>query len=345
MTAVNIMRLSKAYGGEVQAVRDLTLQIGSKTLTAVLGPSGCGKTTLLRMIAGLLEPTDGDIQFDGASVLGIPPERREVVMVFQKYLLFPYMTVAENVGFGLKMRHEKPREIAHKVSAMLDLVRLSGFEKRKPNELSGGQQQRIALARALVIQPKVLLLDEPLANLDANLRLEMREQILRIQQEVGITTIVVTHDQEEAVFLAETVALMFNGVLRQCGAPREFYDRPADLDVARFFGGVNFIPAERNGHGVRTPLGTLQVTAAVPETKECLLTIRPEWIRLGQEGENAIQARVNSAIYAGSHVRVILDGAGIALHAITEPDTRVAAGDTISVVLPPQHLWPLSVQE
>ncbi|MCA9784892.1 MAG: ABC transporter ATP-binding protein, partial [Candidatus Cloacimonetes bacterium] len=178
---------------------------------ALLGPSGCGKTTTMRMLAGLLQPSSGDIRFEGKSVMAVPPERRGAVMVFQKHLLFPHMSVAENIGFGLKMRGMGKAEIARRVGAMLALVQLPGYEKRRPHQLSGGQQQRVALARALVIEPTVLLLDEPLANLDANLRLEMRKLIRNLQQELNITTFFVTHDQEEAVMLADRVALMVDG--------------------------------------------------------------------------------------------------------------------------------------
>ncbi|HIC89358.1 MAG TPA: ABC transporter ATP-binding protein, partial [Anaerolineae bacterium] len=192
MTQVNLLQLSKAYSGsDTYAVHDLTLEIASGQITALLGPSGCGKTTTLKMIAGLLHPTQGDITFDGHSVLGIPAERRGAVMVFQNYLLFPYMSVGENIGFGLKMRGVDRQTIRRKVAEILDLVKLSGFEERRPKQLSGGQQQRVALARALIVEPKVLLLDEPLSNLDAHLRDEMREFILSIQRQLGITTIFV----------------------------------------------------------------------------------------------------------------------------------------------------------
>ena len=198
MTAVYLKSLTKVYPqSSVGAVRDLSLEVKSGELVALLGPSGCGKTTTLKMIAGLHEPSSGDVLFDDRRVTRIPAERRGVAMVFQKPLLFPYMTIGDNVGFGLKMRGTKGTEIATRIKQMLELVRLPGLEARRPKQLSGGQEQRVSLARALIIEPQVLLLDEPLSQLDANLRIEMRELILRIQRQLGITTICVTHDQEE----------------------------------------------------------------------------------------------------------------------------------------------------
>ncbi|MBI5830071.1 MAG: ABC transporter ATP-binding protein, partial [Chloroflexi bacterium] len=234
MTTVTLQHLTRRFGN-VAAVNALSLEIQSGEMVACLGPSGCGKTTTLRMIVGLLLPSGGDILFDGKSMLTVPTEKRGAVMVFQKHLLFPTLTIAQNVGFGLRMRGLPQNEIAARVTEMLELVHLPGFENRRAHELSGGQQQRVALARGLIIRPRVLLLDEPLANLDANLRLEMRELIRSIQQELKITSIFVTHDQEEAVMLADRVALMFDGVLQQFDAPRVFYERPLNAAIARFY--------------------------------------------------------------------------------------------------------------
>ena len=242
MTTVTLQNLTRRFD-DVTAVNNLNLEVESGELVAFLGPSGCGKTTTLRMITGLLLPTSGDVLFDGKSVLTIPTERRGAVMVFQKHLLFPTMNVGQNVGFGLRMQKVDSKEIDRRVSEMLELVHLPGFEKRRPHELSGGQQQRIALARALIVRPNVLLLDEPLANLDANLRLEMRELIRNIQREIGITSVFVTHDQEEAVMLADRIALMFEGVLQQYDAPQAFYERPSSAQVAHFFRMTIFCPA------------------------------------------------------------------------------------------------------
>ena len=242
MTHVSIQNLTKVYPGlTVPSLDNLSLEINSGSLTALLGPSGCGKTTTMKMIAGLLDQTSGDVTFDGTSILKEKPENRGVVMVFQNHLLFPYMNVQDNIGFGLKMRNVHKDEIFNRVIKMLDLVKLPNMENRMPKELSGGQQQRVALARALIVQPRVLLLDEPLSNLDAHLRFEMRDLIRNLQQSMGITTIFVTHDQEEAVVLADQVALILDGKLKQYAQPDVFYKKPIDVVTAKFFGGQNFI--------------------------------------------------------------------------------------------------------
>lgn len=224
---VDLIDLHKTYPAASEpSVAGVDLTIPDGILMALLGPSGCGKTTTLKMIAGLIQPSEGDIQFGGRSVLHIAPERRRVAMVFQKPLLFPHMTIGENVAFGLRMRRVGRGTIREKVREMLGLVRLEGYENRRAGELSGGQEQRVSLARSLVYDPDVLLLDEPLSQLDANLRLEMRDLIRRIQDELGVTTIFVTHDQDEAVMLADRIALMFDGRVEQEDEPRMFYERP-----------------------------------------------------------------------------------------------------------------------
>lgn len=305
MTTVQLSNLNKSYDSHHYAVDNLTLTAPCGKITALLGPSGCGKTTILKMIAGLLSPDSGEIAFNGRSALPLPAEKRGAVMVFQNHLLFPYMTVADNVGFGLKMRGVDKAIIQQRVEAMLDLVHMAGYKHRLPRQLSGGQQQRVALARALVIEPKVLLLDEPLSNLDAHLRYEMRELIFNLQRQFDITTIFVTHDQEEAVILADQIALLFQGQLQQVGEPQEFYERPDTAAIARFFGGVNFIPGHKWGAQVETTLGVF-----VPEENKqpdgpVLLTIRPENVQLGVDGEedNVVHGRILSHVYAGTHTR------------------------------------------
>jgi ABC-type Fe3+/spermidine/putrescine transport system ATPase subunit len=318
MTRVNLSQLSKAYGGaDIYAVRDLTLDMASGQITALLGPSGCGKTTTLKMIAGLLHPTQGDVTFDGQSVLGVPAERRGAVMVFQNYLLFPYMSIGENVGFGLKMRGVNKRAIHRKVAEILDLVKLSGLEDRRPKQLSGGQQQRVALARALIVEPKVLLLDEPLSNLDAHLRDEMRELILGIQRQLGITTIFVTHDQEEAVVLADKIALMFDGELQQFVQPNDFYERP------------------------ETSLGVFQVNRQEIDDSPVVITIRPENLQLGEEGENAIQARIRSHVYVGTHTRFKVAAGEWQFEVVAEASSvdRFRDGDALWLKFPREKIW------
>lgn len=343
MTQVCLHQLDKVFRGKgaVHAVRDLNLEIASGRITALLGPSGCGKTTTLKMIAGLLQPTSGDITFDGKSVLRIPPEKRGASMVFQNYLLFPYMSVGENVAFGLTMRHENKRVIQKKVAEMLELVRLPGFEDRRPKQLSGGQQQRVALARALVIGPKVLLLDEPISNLDAHLRDEMRELIVSIQRELGITTIFVTHDQEEAVVLADKIALMFDGVLHQFDEPSVFYQRPATARIARFFGGVNFLKGHKRGDRVETCLGIMNIDPQPIADGPVLLTIRPENLKLGEEGENKVNAVVKSRVYCGTHARYKLESQGCTFELVTDAGHMQCfhEGDVVPLRFPREKIW------
>ena len=340
MTHVSIRDLTKTYAGAAQpSVDRLSLEIPSGELTALLGPSGCGKTTTMKMIAGLLEPTSGAIDFDGRSILRDKPESRGVVMVFQNYLLFPYMSVADNVGFGLRMRGLPKAEIAARVSEMLALVRLPDLGRRRPADLSGGQQQRVALARALIVRPKVLLLDEPLSNLDAHLRLEMRDLIRSLQKDLRITTIFVTHDQEEAVVLADRVALILDGRLRQYDRADLFYRRPRDEAVARFFGGQNFVRGEVRGETFEGPLGRLALPPGLTDG-HALLTIRPEAIRLGP-GPNALEAQVVDRIYLGTQTRLRLRIGEVPLEAVVSPDAAegVEPGGTMTVHLPPGALW------
>lgn len=349
MTQVRLHGLNKIFRGkdEVHAVRNIDLEIASGKITALLGPSGCGKTTTLKMIAGLLRPTAGDITFDGKSVLGIPAEKRGAAMVFQNYLLFPYMSVGENVGFGLRMRHVDKKTVETKVAEMLDLVRLPGLENRRPKQLSGGQQQRVALARALIIEPEVFLLDEPISNLDAHLRDEMRELILSIQRQMGITTIFVTHDQEEAVVLAHRIALMFDGELHQFDQPDTFYDRPASIRIARFFGGVNFLEGVKRGELVETHLGVLHVNAQDVADGPVVVTVRPENLRLGEAGENAIQARIRSHVYVGTHARfrVEADGREFEVVAAAASVERFRDGEMLPLKFPREKTWLLPPED
>ena len=340
MSSVRIIELSKHFDS-VAAVDQLSLEVQSGELVALLGPSGCGKTTTMRMIAGLLTPTHGDIHFDGRSVLHVPAERRGAVMVFQKHLLFPHMNVGDNVGFGLKMRGVAQREIAHRVSAMLEMVRLPGYEKRRAHELSGGQQQRVALARALVIEPTVLLLDEPLANLDANLRLEMRKLIRELQQSLHITTLFVTHDQEEAVMLADRVALLVDGHLQQFAVPRLFYEQPANMTVARFFRNENFLPGEKVGSTIKTAIGPLSLVQADRWPDGPIgVTLRPEQIVITEaDGVNVVDATVTQALYMGTFQQLTVSLGSVAWRVHAPTDCCVQMGDTIRLHLSPSQLW------
>ena len=297
-TTIDIQALSKHYkpsaltgGVTTKAVDKVSLTINAGELFFLLGPSGCGKTTLLRMIAGFIEPTSGAILFSGRNVAHLPPNKRNTGMVFQSYALWPHMTVAQNVAFGLGVRKVPKAERDERVDQALRAVRMQDYAKRKPNQLSGGQQQRVALARALVVRPEVLLLDEPLSNLDAKLRLEMRSEIRRICKEApggAITTVYVTHDQKEALSMADRIAVMAMGTVAQLGTPRNLYDRPSSRFVAEFLGETNFIPAQvlsaDNGRAtLRTPAGDLAARTrpdAPTPARELTLSIRPEAIKV-----------------------------------------------------------------
>jgi ABC-type Fe3+/spermidine/putrescine transport system ATPase subunit len=346
MTRVELRELTKVYPGSRQpAVDHLTLDMESGRIGAILGPSGSGKTTVLRMIAGLLRPTLGDVLFDGESVLDVPAERRSAVMVFQSHVLFPYMNVEQNVGFGLKMRGVDLPAIRHRVQQMLQLVRLPDIGPRRPDQLSGGQQQRVALARALITEPRLLLLDEPLSNLDAHLRDEMRDLILSVQRELGITTIMVTHDQRDALLLADKIALIFEGMLQQYAIPTDFYRRPASERVARFFGGINFLPAMWTGVRAGTPMADFYVDlpdgVRVPPGP-VMLTIRPEDIQLGVEGKpNTCTGYMRECIYMGTHTRCKIELGGYPMEATAGTDSPVPLGEGGKVLIhfPPERLW------
>jgi ABC-type Fe3+/spermidine/putrescine transport system ATPase subunit len=346
VTHVELDDLTHVYLGTGRpAVDSMSLDVQPGRILALLGPSGCGKTTTLRAIAGLLHPTSGDIRFDGESVLGVPAEKRSAVMVFQEHALFPYMTVEQNVGFGLKMRGVDVRTIQREVREMLELVRLPDIGARQPDQLSGGQRQRVALARALITEPRVLLLDEPLSNLDAHLRDEMRDLILQVQQEFGITGVMVTHDQQDALLLADRIGLIFEGALHQVGQPTDFYRRPVSERVARFFGGVNFLPAQWTGEVAETSIGDFRLdlpTDHDPPPGPVTLTIRPEHIELGvNEGLNTRLGRMRECIYVGTHTRcrIELDGHDIKATSPTDSPLTLGEGGEVSIRFPPDRLW------
>lgn len=350
MTHVILDKLSKVYAGsDIPAVDDFSLDIPTGRLVAFLGPSGCGKTTTLKMLAGLIPPTSGRISFDGEAVASVPAEKRGAVMVFQNYLLFPYMSVGDNVGFGLKMRGIDKKTIQKRVDDMLNLVKLPDIAKRSPAQLSGGQQQRVALARALITDPRVLLLDEPLSNLDAHLRDEMRELILTIQKDLQVTTVFVTHDQEEAVLLADNIALMFDGVLQQYAHPVEFYSRPISEQAARFFGGMNFIPASRRGQTITTDIGEFNFDAQNAEKApdgNVLMTIRPEQIHInGDESHNCVQGVVRSRIYVGTYTRYKILIGDHEIEVVRSADTlnSINEGETVTIHFPEDKLWVVPV--
>ena len=338
MTDLSLVNLTKVYGSGVTAVTDLTFTVTAGELLVLLGPSGGGKTTTLRLIAGLLTPTRGDLLFNGRSILSVPPEKRETIMVFQEHQLFPFMSVGDNVAFGLRMRRLDRPTIRRRVLEALTAVHLPDFASRWPDQLSGGQRQRVALARALVVRPKVLLLDEPLSNLDRELRQELREMIRTLQREAGITTLFVTHDQAEAMAIADRVALMLDGRIRQVGPPRDFYEKPADEQVARFLGGANFLRGVKQGHLVQTDVGLLEVAQADLPDGNVLLTIRPEAIEIGTNGHNNLPAHVWSYSYRGLIAQCTAGIHNVELQVIASPFQTYQEGEPIILHLPRERI-------
>jgi putative spermidine/putrescine transport system ATP-binding protein len=317
MARLELDHLVKRYGrgAEAAAVQDLSLAVEDGEFVCLLGPSGCGKTTTLRMIGGFLKPDSGDVRIDGTSVLGQPPERRPTSMVFQRYALWPHMTVWDNVAFGLQVRRRPRDEIIRRVGSTLELVGLPALGKRYPAQLSGGQQQRVALARALVLEPRILLLDEPLSNLDAQLRIHMRSELTAIQRRVGITTVFVTHDQEEAMSIADRIAVMNAGVLEQMDSPREIYARPETLFVATFIGTMNRLDASIDGDGFLRAgpfTAPLPESLAGPVTAPLVAGIRPEDLVLERSG-GGLPCVIEHDIDLGHYRRVSLRVEGVSL--------------------------------
>jgi len=291
--------LTRLYG-DVAAVSDVNLSVAKGEFISLLGPSGCGKTTTLQMIAGLVEPTSGRITLDGRDITHEKPDRRGLGIVFQSYALFPHMTAAENVAFGLEMRKVPRAERAERVRAALAMVGLAGYEDRHPRRMSGGQQQRVALARALVIKPSVLLLDEPLSNLDAKLREEMQIELRQIQRTIGTTTILVTHDQNEAMSLSDRIVVMSQGKIEQIGTPQETYERPASAFVSQFLGKTNDFAAtiDRTATPARVVAGSWSAPAPAGLSGPVTVSIRPERIGFGDAG---LGAKIVTRIFQGNH--------------------------------------------
>jgi spermidine/putrescine transport system ATP-binding protein len=345
MSSVVLERLSKRFG-DVEAVRELTLEIGDGEFFSLLGPSGCGKTTTLRLIAGFEEPSEGRIFIGDREVTQTPAHKRPVNTVFQSYALFPHLSVADNVGFGLRFHSVEKRERRRRVGEALQLVRLDGFERRKPSQLSGGQQQRVALARALVLEPAVLLLDEPLGALDAKLRRSLQIELKSIQEAVGITFVYVTHDQEEALTMSDRMAVMADGLVQQLGTPRDVYEEPATTFVADFLGVSNLMDARAEGGG-RVRLGDATLTAGrgdLDARGDVRLTIRPERIRVeppGAAGENRLPGTVTRVVYLGAATQILLELAGgQTLQATSSAADGIppGEGDAVTVHLPPDAL-------
>ncbi len=328
---IRFEQVTKRYG-DVVAVDSVSLSIERGEFFSFLGPSGCGKTTSLRLIAGFEQPTQGNVHIGGVSVIGVPPHKRPVNMVFQHYALFPHMTVADNIGYGLRQRTPRPTksEILKQIDAMLEMVQMSGYGLRRSWELSGGQQQRVALARALINRPTVLLLDEPLAALDRKLRRDMQIELQTLQRDVGITFILVTHDQEEALSMSDRICIMRDGYVVQSGSPRELYDQPTNLYVADFVGKTNFIAGSVtnvNGRSIVIQNENGQTFIGSPSASATKLTvgasasiaIRPEMVVLGAHDTNAadmdtdvaVNGRIKNRIFLGEHTEYLVDAEGL----------------------------------
>jgi iron(III) transport system ATP-binding protein len=355
MAAISIDGVSKRYDGVV-AVRDLSLEIQDREFLTLLGPSGCGKTTLLRLIAGFLAPDAGIIRVDGRTISSteavVPPERRGMGMVFQNYAIWPHKTVYQNVSFGLEVRRVARRDIRARVARVLELVNLAGLEERFPGELSGGQQQRVALARSLVVEPRILLLDEPLSNLDAKLRERMRWELKDLQRRTGITFVYVTHDQAEAMALSDRIAVLQGGVLLQTGSPREVYARPASREVADFMGLVNLLPARivraDAGEGLISVAGGEPVPVALggvfPAGAAVQVAIRPENLHLTGNGGGSgnlpagiLRGKVADLTYLGNlvdcHV-VLADGTNVRIQA--DSSSSLVVGQALRIEFDPR---------
>jgi len=301
---IELASLSKFYG-TLKVLNSIDLVIEPGEFFSLLGPSGCGKTTTLRLIGGFEDIEHGSVHIDGADMRGVPPEKRPVNTVFQSYALFPHKTVADNVAFGLRFLDCSKEEAKRRVGEALELVRLNGYETRRPHQLSGGQQQRVALARSLVLRPKVLLLDEPLGALDAKLRRVLQVELRALHREVGITFVYVTHDQEEALTMSDRLAVMDSGVIRQVGSPREVYDEPANTYVADFLGLANLLPAVADASGVEV-LGQRVHTATNGVAGNCYVVVRPERLRLVNVDAATLQGRIDHVVFAGALTHVHL---------------------------------------
>jgi putative spermidine/putrescine transport system ATP-binding protein len=347
MTYLELTDIEKRFGGAAAAVAGFNLQAQRGEFVSFLGPSGCGKTTTLRMIAGFEQPTNGTIVLDGVDITNRPPNRRNVGMVFQSYALFPNMTVADNIGFGLKIRKRSGDQIRKRVGELLELINLSDKGGRYPYQLSGGQQQRVALARALAIEPAVLLLDEPLSALDAKIRVALRLEIRTIQRKLGITTVYVTHDQEEALSLSDRVVVMSEGHVEQIGTPFEVYNFPTTPFVASFVGTLSLMPATVvDGAAGSLSVEGQPVRVSKPvdasQGKSVVVALRPEMGSLGastEAADNNVSGKVIDVSFLGSIVRIRValggDGPVVALDEFNEPTLHLpAVGETITLNFP-----------
>ena len=350
MADVRLNAIRKSFG-RVEVLHGISLGIASGEFVSLLGASGCGKTTLLRIVAGLESVTSGTVAIDGQDVTALPPEKRDIAMMFQSYALLPHLSVRENIRFPLRMRGIGTREEQEeKVKAALETVQLSHLADRRPRQLSGGQQQRTALARAIVSDPKVLLLDEPLSNLDARLREDMQVELQEIHRRIGLTTIFVTHDQEEALSLSDRIILIHDGRIEQEGAPTEIYGKPATAYASSFLGSANLVPVtiERGSAGARAVLSDgqqLVLGAAEKASGSATLALRQEDISVEATGGMGLRAKVKARIFLGARIRYVLDLAGTEVRVLATNDKVFATGDTVALSIEPARIRVLTAAD
>jgi putative spermidine/putrescine transport system ATP-binding protein len=337
MSGLSLKDVTKRFG-DFKAVDTVNLDVPHGTFVCLLGPSGCGKTTLLRMIAGLEDPSEGAIVLDGSDITPVPTHKRDFGMVFQSLALFPHLTVGQNIAYPLRIRNRPREEQARRVDELLKLIHLSGFAERPVAKLSGGQRQRVAIARALALSPRLFLLDEPLSALDAKLREAMQVELRQLQQRLGVTTIVVTHDQREAMTMADLVVVMGEGRIRQAAPPIEIYRRPADAFVADFIGSTNLLEASADGAGRATVFGRPVAGLSMPSgLARAVLSIRPEDVRLGAAGTGAFDGTVTFVRDLGATIETFVEANGETIVAVATPRDKpdVSVGQTVGVVLSP----------
>jgi multiple sugar transport system ATP-binding protein len=338
MATVEIQDAAKSFGS-TQVIRGVSIDIRDGEFVVLVGPSGCGKSTLLRMIAGLEGIDAGEIRIGGRRVNGLPPKERDIAMVFQNYALYPHLTVADNLAFSLKLRHAPQQEIEQRVARAAKILGLEPLLARLPKQLSGGQRQRVAMGRAIVRDPQVFLFDEPLSNLDAKLRVQMRTEIRELHQRLKATTVYVTHDQIEAMTMADKIVAMHDGVVEQVGTPLELYDRPRNVFVASFIGSpaMNLLPVKANGQGVLDNAGNRWTVPGVPTTSGQALTlgVRPEHLRLDDAGLNA---RVQVVETTGSETHLVADAGGTRLNCVLRERVSLRPGDQVRLGVDKTHL-------
>jgi putative spermidine/putrescine transport system ATP-binding protein len=337
MSGLVLNNVTKQFGA-FTAVDNVHLSVPHGTFVCLLGPSGCGKTTLLRMIAGLEDPTNGTILLDGADITDVPTHKRNLGMVFQSLALFPHLNVGENIAYSLRIRGTSREEQKKRVDELLTLIHLSGYGDRPVSKLSGGQRQRVAIARALALSPKIFLLDEPLSALDAKLREAMQVELRQLQQKLGITTIVVTHDQREAMTMADTVVVMNGGHIRQAASPIEIYRKPADTFVADFIGSTNLIETKADNSGAATIFGHRVQGLALPAgAQKATISVRPEDVHLTAPGNGAIDGTVTFVRDLGGTIETFVEAGGQQIIAVSTPRERpeVTAGQAVGIVLSP----------